>query len=72
MARPKIELSIAEKKAFFMARLRGKSFKDCARDLGICYGTCQKIPTEDWYTELERGVEAYVSATLELTKRRQE
>ena len=68
MPRKKIELSVSEKKAFFLARLRGKSLRDCAKDLGICYGTCQKFPSEDWYKELEHGVEAYVSAWLASTK----
>ena len=69
MSRKKIELSIGEKKAFFLARLRGKSLRACAKDLGICYGTAQKIQRDKWYQELVRGVEAYASAHLELTKR---
>ena len=69
MARKKIKLTIAEKKEFFMARLRGKSSRNCAKDLDICYGTAQKIQCEEWYLELLRGVEAYASAHLELTKR---
>lgn len=71
MSRPKIELSIGEKKAFFMARLRGKSFKDCATELGICYATAQKIPEEKWYQELVDGTEAFISASLEMTKRKE-
>ena len=69
MARQKIELTIAEKKAFFMERLRGKSFKDCATALGVCYATAQKIRKEKWYQELEQGTEAFISAALEITKR---
>ena len=72
MPRRKIELSIAEKKDFFMSRLRGKSLQDCATDLGLCYATVQKIQREKWYLELVRGVEAYASAHLELTKRRRD
>lgn len=67
MPRPKIELTPMEKKTFFMARVRGESLRECAKRLGICYGTCQKIPQEKWYQALEKGTEAFVSAWLELT-----
>ena len=67
MPRKKFELTPAQKKIFFMARVRGESLRDCAETLGICYATCQKIPREKWYKDLEKGTEAFVSAWLEAT-----
>lgn len=67
MPRKKIELTPAQKRDFFMARVRGESLRDCAKNLGICYATCQKIPQEKWYKDLEKGTDAFVFAWLEAT-----
>ena len=64
MSRKKRELTPRERELIYMNMLRKIPLRETAVQLGVSYPTVQKWSNEEWVSELDKAVDAFVHSYL--------